>query len=149
MAFITSLQLLIIFCHNGSNGWFVDTCTFMQFRRNQLVSIIFGELVRYWIVSCLSYFIAVGAELEILKFILEVYIIGLPIVLTALFVGILCVSLYLFALNRWQWERPVYYVGFGEEQQRIRRLSLTDLSTSDVEIFRLHTIEMHQREMRR
>ena len=139
----------MIFCHNGSNGWFVESCIFMRLQRNQVVSTIFGELARYWLVSCLSYFLAVGAELELIKFILEVYIIGLPIVLTALFVGIFVVALSLFALNRWQWERPVYYVGFGEDQQRIRRLSITDLSPTDVEILRLHAMEMHQREMHR
>lgn len=121
----------------------------MHFQRSRFVQDIIGELARYWLVSCLTYFLAVGAELEVIKTLLEIYIIGLPIFLVLSFTGVLSAALYLFALNRWQWERPVYYIGFGEYEQRLKRLSLTDLTPTDVELLRLHAEEHHQQAFRR
>ena len=120
----------------------------MRLQRHRLVQNILGELARYWIVCCLAYFLAVGAELDMVKFLLELYIIGLPLALITLFMLIFFVALYLFALNHWQWQRPIYYVGFGEEQERIRRLSITDLTPADVDFRHLYS-EANQHELYR
>lgn len=106
----------------------------MRLTRRRAISFVFGELCRYWIISGLMYFIAVGAEIVWLQRLIEIYIIGLPIAFTLIFAGIFAFAMYFFALNRWSWERPVHYIGLSTDkpyQQRLRRLSLTDVQHGD------------------
>ena len=94
---------------------------------------IVGELARWWLISCLLYFLAVAAEINWLKFVLEVSIIGIPTFLSSSFFAILAGAIYFYTLNRMAWQRKVYYVGMEE---RIRRLSITDVKPGEAQLMR-------------
>ncbi len=102
-------------------------------RRKELLGVIVGELARWWLISCLLYFLAVAAEASWLMFVLEISIIGIPMFLTTSFVAILAGAIYFYTLNRLAWQRKVYYVGMEE---RIRRLSITDVNPGEVQWLR-------------
>ena len=77
-----------------------------KIRRSQLVYILLGELFRYWVIAGLLYFLAVGAEAQLLKRVLELYMIGVPLALTIGFTTLVTIALYLYIHNRWGWHKP-------------------------------------------
>ncbi len=114
-------------------------------QRKQFIWLIIGELARWWLISCLLYFLAVAAELTWLKLLLEISIIGIPTFLSSSFFAILAGAIYYYALNRLAWQRKVYYVGMEE---RIRRLSITDVNPGEVQLFHWVTEQERQQRLR-
>jgi ribose/xylose/arabinose/galactoside ABC-type transport system permease subunit len=102
-------------------------------RRKELIWIIVGELARWWLISCLMYFMAVAAEASWLMVLLEISIIGIPMFLSTSFFAILAGATYFYTLNRMAWQRKVYYVGMDE---RVRRLSITDVHPGEAQLLR-------------
>jgi type VI protein secretion system component VasK len=96
-----------------------------KIQRSQLVYALLGELFRYWVIAGLLYFLAVGAEAQLLKRVLELYMIGVPLALTIGVMTLVAIAVYLYIRNRWGWRKPQDID--AQMQARIRRLSLTDV----------------------